>query len=583
MRGSIEQSYFELLKTWLDALIGYQLPKGMHPALDGAILCPACSVVHGRCHDAVYPLLYMADAAGDKKYQDAALRLFDWAEYMLCEDGSIYNDSQSEWSGVTVFAAISLYKSLSLHSGLLSAEYRARFEQRFARMSEWLLRNIRTDKRFNINYIAANAAAMAMAGEYFGRGDMRAHARTCARFVCEHISESGLIYGEGRLERDATPKHLCAVDMGYNVEETLPSLYEYAHLAGDDTVMQAVKRSARAHLEFILPDGALDNSFGTRNFKWTYWGSRTSDGCQALFNALGREDAAFSEAAYRNLLLYKRCTHGLLYGGPDYRAHGELACTHHAFCHAKALAQALDEGVCEFERTFIPSDARQGIRFYQEIDTYVQDCGKLGMTLTGSDYTYMRDGHASGGCITLLYSRKAARPIIACATTGYYLREAHNQQLSRRKGELAPMCPRLQIKRGETLYSQMYDQTARIHAHMEEDAIITDVRGTLADVDGAHMEGGEYTLIYRLMGDTLTLSAECRGAELIIPLISEQPENDKLTDDRTLLTETAHLKAAPGSRISRVRPVFNLAPGFRAVEAVISADSGDVGFELTAL
>ena len=32
------------------------------------------------------------------------------------------------------------------------------------------------------------------------------------------------------------------------------------------------------HLEFMLPDGAWDNSWGTRSFKWTYWGGRTSDG-----------------------------------------------------------------------------------------------------------------------------------------------------------------------------------------------------------------------------------------------------------------------------------------------------------------
>ena len=30
-----------------------------------------------------------------------------------------------------------------------------------------------------------------------------------------------------------------------------------------------------------LPDGAWDNSFGTRNYKWSYRGSRTSDGCAA--------------------------------------------------------------------------------------------------------------------------------------------------------------------------------------------------------------------------------------------------------------------------------------------------------------
>ena len=97
----------------------------------------------------------------------------------------------------------------------------------------------------------------------------------------------------------------------------------------------------------MLPDGGWDNSIGTRNFKWTYWGGRTSDGCQAALNHLGKDDVAFAESALRNLELYKACTHqGLLMGGPHYARHGEEPCIHHTFCHAKVLAEALDERHC---------------------------------------------------------------------------------------------------------------------------------------------------------------------------------------------------------------------------------------------
>ena len=33
----------------------------------------------------------------------------------------------------------------------------------------------------------------------------------------------------------------------------------------------------KKHLEFMLPDGAWDNSWGTRSFKWTYWGVKSSN------------------------------------------------------------------------------------------------------------------------------------------------------------------------------------------------------------------------------------------------------------------------------------------------------------------
>ena len=43
---------------------------------------------------------------------------------MVCDDGSVYNDSQSEWCGVTVFAALSYVKALKFHGHLLSAQER---------------------------------------------------------------------------------------------------------------------------------------------------------------------------------------------------------------------------------------------------------------------------------------------------------------------------------------------------------------------------------------------------------------------------------------------------------------------------
>ena len=44
----------------MDAMLEYQMDDPKHPQLHGAVLCPACHVIHGRCADAVYPLLALA-------------------------------------------------------------------------------------------------------------------------------------------------------------------------------------------------------------------------------------------------------------------------------------------------------------------------------------------------------------------------------------------------------------------------------------------------------------------------------------------------------------------------------------------
>ncbi len=96
----------------------------------------------------------------------------------------------------------------------------------------------------------------------------------------------------------------------------------------------------------MLPDGAWDNSWGSRNYKWTWWGSRTSDGCHPAYILLADHEPKFLEAAHRNLELMSACTHNnLLYGGPTTSQHGDQPCIHHTFTHAKSLATVLDSNV----------------------------------------------------------------------------------------------------------------------------------------------------------------------------------------------------------------------------------------------
>ena len=54
------EEYIDLLKKWCDGLAAHQITQIPDPEIRGALLCPACAAVHGRCHGAVYPLLYLA-------------------------------------------------------------------------------------------------------------------------------------------------------------------------------------------------------------------------------------------------------------------------------------------------------------------------------------------------------------------------------------------------------------------------------------------------------------------------------------------------------------------------------------------
>lgn len=570
-KEQLENEISSLLGEWCDGLLNYQLDFPNDKSLDGALICPACHVIHGRCHDAVYPLLAYADYSGNPKYVRAAEKLFDWGENLLCDDGSLYNDAQMPWNGITVFNVVSLCDALSKHGRLLDEETRQKWERRLSVMSEWLFKNLTVNAMStNINYFAANSCAMALAGIYFERSDYVTLARELERYCLDRLSENGLLFGEGKPIDALTPKGCRAIDVGgYNVEESLPSLCRCAIELGDSEELEVFRKSFRSHLEWMLPDGAWDNSVGTRAFKWTYWGSRTSDGCNEILFVLGKDDPVYAEAALRNLRLYRECTHdGLFYGGRDYYRHGEKPCLHHAFCHAKTLAGALDSGLYGFERVKITSDEPEGLKYYPELDTFRVSVGPWRADVTAYDFDYMTGGHASGGTMSLLWHKKYG-PVIASGAVDYSMVEPHNQQLSLRKAEHRSVCPRVEFTEGKKRWAQHYDFKAKMTGKEEKDRIVIHADSVLCDKRYVRMEsGGECSLDYCFTGETVSIRGTVSGylkekAEFILPVVDK----------------TACVNVKTGSLKKEPEVTFNLNPGFICREYRIKPDFDGV-FEI---
>lgn len=560
----VEELYFETLKGWCDAMLEYQVHDPGKKRFHGGLMCPSCLMIHGRSHDGVYPLLYMADRTGEERYQKAALELFDWGENLICDDGSFYNDAQGQWNGITVFAVTGLCEALNYHGHLLDEDTRFRFEERMRRGAQWIYDTITLDFITNINYHATASAALALTGRYFGRQDYLDRAALLARYCADHILEDGFLYGEGKPAEYVTARGCRPVDIGYNVEETAPSLLLYARTVHDQKVLEKVKGLLSSQLDFMLPDGAWDNSFGTRNFKWTYWGSRTSDGCQQAYGVWGDEEPVFAEAALRNLELYRSCTNGLLYGGPDYEAHGEPPCIHHTFCHAKALAAALDHGLKDFPRTSLPAEQAAPLRYYPSVDTYKISCGGFLGTVTGYDFEYVEGGHASGGTLSMLWHERTG-PLIMASMTSYLMREIHNMQLSRRKAEHQALTPRLEMVRDGIVYSQCYDCHSVIEAEEKGGEVVVSVAAKMADISHQYTKDpAEVRLKYRFSKNQVEITGTVIGdpereAKWLLPVIGRHDKGYEV------LGGEVRLKAGE-------RPTGGERPADQAVIVITGAD-----------
>ena len=598
--------YATLLKTWCDGLLAHQVMMPHDLALHGALLCPACGIIHGRCADALYPLLRVAQTTGDHKYIDAAILLYDWSECQVSRaDGSWINDvTLSSWQGITVFHTIALAEALHHHGTLLDAETRRRWTARLTSAAKFLdgFISIQTG---NINYPITATYCFALCGQVLNEPRYTDRARTLAHTALHYFTANGLIFGEGHPLDDLTPKHCYPVDLGYNVEESLPALALYSLLTQDKAVLDQTIAALRAHMQFMLPDGAWDNSWGTRNYKWSWWGSRTSDGCHPAFVLLAEYEPTFREAAYRNLELMAACTHeGLLYGGPDYFIHGDQPCIHHTFTHAKALATVLDSGASHLEpspRLTLPRDEPYGLKSFPEIGTHLAAIGPWRATVTDYDWDYIEHvqaggssssgGHVTGGSLSLLYHRTLG-PLCVASMTDYQLIEISNQQVHRDSPHM-PLTPRIEYVSGNKTYSSTSDFTASLAASSTPDQAIFHAHGRLLTATHQPLPnlGSHYDLSYRITPAALEITASTDvppqlqdqspgGLSYILPIVARQDETvEQIATGTIRITKrtgilTIHTDAPQGFAPIPKERTFNLVPGFECVPLAIPMQPG---------
>lgn len=591
-------AYSSLLKIWCDGLLDHQVRGLKGAGVNGGLLCPGCGIVHGRCADAVYPLLRVARSTGDSRYLDAARAVQTWSEaHVSRSDGSWVNDPVlSDWKGITVFRVAALAEALIHHGDLLDTPTRQAWRARLASACRFLEGFI-TINTGNINYPISSAYAFSLSAEALGRHDYEDRAKALAHACLDYFTPNALLFGEGHPQSSVTPKGRRPVDLGYNVEESLPALALYGLRTGDEAVLDQVVASLRAHMEFMLPDGAWDNSWGSRNYKWTWWGSRTSDGCHPAYRLLADRDPRFAEVSARNLALMADCTHGgLLFGGPHYRDHGYAPCLHHTFSHAKALATVIDlaKPAPALDRT-LPRDTAYGLKRFPEVGTHLGAVGAWRATFTDYDFDYLSPaggGHASGGAISLLHHTLLG-PVLASSMTRYKVVETANQQTPQDASHQV-LTARIEIV-GREEVSSLNDYAAQFTVEGSSRQIRATASGRLLTPDGlAPADAPRYNLAYELTPEGLTLQARVDGlpegthARLVLPIISRHDEAvSRWGPNRVEIAKSGGLlrieSLGDGMLEGSDARVFNLVPGFEALSLSLGLASLGASVRITAI
>ena len=598
--------YSGLLKQWCDGMMTHQMNKPSDMTIHGGLDCPVCKRIHGRCADALYPFMHMAHVTGESKYLDAAIRVQAWSDNMTQTDGSWLNDAGATWKGITVFGAIALCDALHYHGDLLDKKTQQRWTDRLAQAMKFL-DGFMTMKSGNINYPVTSALAFTLGGKILDNPHYTSRGREFAHASLKYFTPNHFLFGEGKPQDGIPPKGARPVDLGYNVEESLPALALYALETGDKEVMEQVVKALRTHAEFMLPDGAWDNSWGSRNYKWTWWGSRTSDGCQPAYALLADKAPIFHEVAMRNLTLLDTCTHnGLLYGGLHYYEHGDKPCIHHTFTHAKALAAVLDhkENVKDVipvttkpqaPLDILPREKEYGLKSYPEIGVSLVSIGPWRATLTEYDWEYTIGGQASGGTISMLYHTKMG-PLLSASMTEYRGVEKHNQQ---DHGNYPTMCltPRIEYKDADGTFTSLSDLKATFNVTQKDSLLQAVANGTLQTPEHKKPKAGEilYHLTYRISKGGVNMSAsvppsQSKGVEWIIPVVCTAKETVTKLDSQTLAIRKAYgimeVKTNVRDGFANLKTsdrVFNVVPGLECLplRLQLPADGSELKLSLT--
>jgi len=306
-------------------------------------------------------------------------------------------------------------------------------------------------------------------------------------------------------------------------------------------------------------------------------------------------DPRFAEAAWRNTLLLKSCTYnGLLHGGPHYHIKGELPCIHHTFCHAKALATVLDykkaqstEEIAKSGHISLPREIAQGVKEYPEIGTWLIAKGSWRATVTSYDWDYIKEGHPSGGSISILWHNELG-PVLASSMTEYSLVEPNNMQRVKDSVNMS-LTPRLELLQIGKYYRTTNDYNAVVEYKYQEDAIWFRSAGRLVNGDRQDPPSGmvDFSIEY-LFKDScveISISGNFKALNGIIryylPVVSNRQEEFRFSGKNNIDI----LKSGGKLSVSASLPImvldcdnsriFNHVPGFEAIPLYLELNDTD--------
>jgi len=349
------------------------------------------------------------------------------------------------------------------------------------------------------------------------------------------INWEGMVAGEGRGKRILKKIYIKpkGIDIGYGLEMTLASLSLYLELVGDKKVEAVFNKALKAHLHFIYPNGSLDNSIGSRGYKWTLYGSKTTHGSQmALAYGAARDPYLKRVLKLTVKFLNKFVVNGLLTYGYEVEPSCLNICLYPTAIKACNLAFALNyfsEKGLSGER--LSTDKTEYVKPFRSLNSIIVRKKSWMATISGcgnSDRYPGTDGLNNfyvpgGGAVTCLYHNKWGL-IQAATQLDYQVPELlHVPHVD---ANIKSLTPRICIHQGNYLFDNVHSRKVTIKHTAKENRIKILAKGSfVCGSDKTLRPAAKYSITYFISPDSfkkryhVELKESFESLEIIEPIL----------------------------------------------------------------
>lgn len=548
--------HLDLLYKLCDKLITTQITNPADTNA-GALISPNTNPdktpVHTRAAEAVFPLSVAYKHSQNIKYLESAVRLGNWLIRNQKFDGS-WKETPWRWKGTTADQCLAMADAYSILKNQLSLGDQVKWEKTIQKAADW----ISNDLHYGfcplicapVNYKTIRTIALQAAYEVLPlkKTAWIRKARKLALQVLAKINDDNFLSGEGKYGE--------GVDLGYNISHSLGNMAYYALRVSDIDLRKRIAELMDVHLKFVYPNGSIDNSWGTRSFKWTYeGGTKTAHSAIYSLALLKDLDPRFhtAELLCLDYLANRAFQDGWITSGPSASKHDSTFPPSNYLTVARlcAMATAIEYGPNVSHMPGIPAQQKNWIHFFPSVNVAVVRTNNIMATVSahGQIKTYGRDSVPKGGSITnLWFDGFGELGYLQTSSQTRYIR--HETMHMPIEDNLLPLTPRIECFLGNIYYTNLYDaDIPKLAVQQQSDCYEVVATGKLTSRKGAHC-GIQYRLVHKFYADYVKKEITVEPSNVSTKIYIIEPiVNDRKTSFVKIEPGTVRISPALGNRL----------------------------------